>query len=90
MAITPGFLTSMLLLGAKAVLRVKTALANRQAAKELTQWDDAALKDIGLTRSDVRGALAESFLEDPTLHLSMIAAGRSIEYRRNGAIRKAT
>lgn len=90
MAMTPGFLTSLLLATAKGVAHVQTALANRRAAKELLNWDAAALKDIGLTRSDVRGALAESFIEDPTVHLSLIAAGRTPRVRRDGATRNAT
>jgi uncharacterized protein YjiS (DUF1127 family) len=90
MAMTPGFLTALLLAAAKGLARIQTALANRRAAKELLNWDDAALKDIGLTRSDVRGSLAEPLLEDPTVHLSLIAAGRTPTRRQNGATRDTT
>lgn len=87
MAISPGFLTSLLIAAAKGVQRVQTAIANRRAAKALLDWDSRALKDIGLTRSDVRGALAEPLHADPTVHLSLIAAGRTTRTRRDSATR---
>lgn len=75
MAILPGALTALTIALAKTAARVQTALENRRAAKELLSWDNRALKDIGLTRSDVRGALQLPLSEDPTLVLSLIAAG---------------
>ncbi|KAF0230317.1 MAG: hypothetical protein FD175_1639 [Beijerinckiaceae bacterium] len=87
MAIFSGFLTSLLIAGSKGVVRIQTAMANRRAAKELLTWDEQALKDIGLTRSDVRGALATSFHTDPTHSLSLIAAGYETRTRRDGANR---
>ena len=85
MAIFSGFLTSLLIAGSKGVVRIQTAMANRRAAKDLLNWDDEALKDIGLTRSDVRGALETPLHTDPTHHLSLIAAGYDIRSRRDGA-----
>ena len=87
MAIVPGFITALLLAAVKGVVQLHTAMANRRAAKELLNWDARALKDIGLTRGDVRGALAESFSADPTVSLSLIAAGRDVTPRRDGAVR---
>jgi uncharacterized protein YjiS (DUF1127 family) len=56
--------------GLRAVLRqastLVTAARNRSAVKSLAELDDHALKDIGLTRSDVIGALAEPFYRDPS------------------------
>ncbi|MCZ8262173.1 MAG: DUF1127 domain-containing protein [Beijerinckiaceae bacterium] len=87
MAIVPGFITALLLSAVKGVVQLHTAMANRRAAKELLNWDSRSLKDIGLTRGDVRGALAESLVADPTLSLSLIAAGRDTRPRRDGAVR---
>ncbi|MET1413877.1 DUF1127 domain-containing protein [Roseibium sp. HPY-6] len=39
---------------------------NRRHVTELKFWSDEQLKDIGLTRSDVRRALALPFYRDPT------------------------
>lgn len=87
MALVPGFLTSLLIAASKGVVRIQTAIANRRAAKALLDWDARALKDIGLMRSDVRGALAEPLHADPTVHLSLIAAGRTTRVRRDSATR---
>ncbi len=87
MAILPGFMTALILAAAKSAVRFQTAMANRRAAKELLHWDARALKDIGLTRGDVRGALAEPLNTDPTEFLSLIAAGREVAPRRDGANR---
>ncbi len=82
MALLPGSLTALTLSLAKLADRARTALVNRRAARELLEWDDRALKDLGLTRSDVRGALALPLSEDPTLALSLIAAGGDSRSRR--------
>ncbi len=55
---------------ASCVLR---AIANRREITQLTHLDEHALKDIGLTRSDVRGALEVSLLDDPSRVLMDIA-----------------
>ncbi|HUN11877.1 MAG TPA: DUF1127 domain-containing protein [Rhabdaerophilum sp.] len=85
MALVPGFLTALVLAAAKAVVRFQAVLANRRAAQELMNWDHRSLKDIGLSRSDVRGALQLPLTEDPTKLLSLIAAGRETPVRRDGA-----
>lgn len=84
MALAPGFLTALLIALAKGAVRFQTALANRRAAKDLLDWDTRSLKDIGLTRSDVRGALSLPVNEDPTHFLSLIAAGGEVRSRRDG------
>ncbi len=53
------------------------ALRHRSEVMRLTDLDDRALKDIGLTRVEVLGALAEPFHKDP----SAILLVRSVERR---------
>jgi uncharacterized protein YjiS (DUF1127 family) len=48
-------------------------LRNRHEVRQLAELDEHALKDIGLTRSNVQGALAASLLSDPSLILGGIA-----------------
>lgn len=66
MALAPGFLTALLAAFARNAARVLRALGHRRDAKALLEWDDRALKDIGLTRGDVIGALSRSWHQDPT------------------------
>lgn len=57
--------------------RMVKAMENRRAAKALMHLDARGLRDIGLTRDAVYGAFASTtFLEDPTIQLSRIAARR--------------
>ena len=53
-----------------------TALRDRAEVKRLIELDDRALKDIGLSRSEVDGALAEPFFRSPSSVLL-----RSVERR---------
>src|SRR4051812_5529184 len=50
---------------------VLTALRNRREVMRLTDLDDRALKDIGLLRADVEGALLEPLHKDPSKILSV-------------------
>ena len=50
---------------------VLAALRNRRAVMRLTDLDDRALKDIGLLRADVEGALLEPLHKDPSKLLSV-------------------
>ena len=46
------------------------AIRHRREIRQLCAWDDSMLKDIGLTRSDVVGALSEPLLRDPSAVLA--------------------
>jgi uncharacterized protein YjiS (DUF1127 family) len=50
---------------------VLAALRNRRQVMRLTDLDDRALKDIGLLRADVEGALLEPLHKDPSKVLSV-------------------
>jgi len=50
---------------------VLAALRNRREVMRLTDLDDRALKDIGLLRADVEGALLEPLHKDPSKLLSV-------------------
>lgn len=57
----------------KPVRAVSRALRHRREITRLAEFDDHQLKDIGLTRTDVNGALAVSMLDDPSHVLCGIA-----------------
>ena len=45
------------------------AIVNRSSVTTLAAWDDRMLKDIGLTRGDVDGALSQPWHRDPSREL---------------------
>jgi uncharacterized protein YjiS (DUF1127 family) len=51
------------------VARFAKALKHRAEVRQLADFDDRMLKDIGLTRSEVSGALQESIFENPSVLL---------------------
>jgi uncharacterized protein YjiS (DUF1127 family) len=53
-------------------------MRNRRAVMTLAEWDDRALRDIGLTRADVRLALGLPFHEDPSARLREWALERRL------------
>ena len=63
-------------------LRVIQVLRHRGEVKQLTDLDDRALADIGLTRSDVARALNEPWLKDP----SSVLLVRSVDQRVRGRL----
>lgn len=93
MAIFPGSLLSLGLSAVKGIRNLVQVAQNRRQTRDLAQWDDRALKDIGLTRSDLSGALSLPFRQDPSLHLASLS-GRSprakdVETLRKGTMRAA-
>ncbi len=67
------------------------ALIHRRAVMRLSELDERGLKDIGLVRSDVEGALASSWLSDPSSILASRSASRSCvaSARREEGLRQA-
>jgi len=61
-----------------AVLRARR---NRKATLPLLEFDDRMLRDIGLTRGDVRSALTCRFDEDPTYRLTVFSASHAANRR---------
>jgi uncharacterized protein YjiS (DUF1127 family) len=77
---------ALMLTAVSVVRRVLKVVANRRAVNRLTQMDERQLKDIGLTRADVVGALAEPIYRDPSRCLAERTGGaRSLAARRGTA-----
>ncbi|KAB0264531.1 DUF1127 domain-containing protein [Microvirga brassicacearum] len=51
------------------VVGLATRWRHRREVRRLAEFDDRMLKDIGLTRSEVEGALAEPFFRDRAVFL---------------------
>lgn len=89
MAIFPGTLLSLGLSAVKGIRNLVQVAQNRRQTRDLSHWDDRALKDIGLTRSDLTGALSLPFRQDPSLHLASLS-GRSPQTKGAETLRKGT
>jgi uncharacterized protein YjiS (DUF1127 family) len=50
----------------RSLISLVKALRDRREVKNLAEFDDRMLKDIGLLRSDVDSALAQPFLRNPS------------------------
>ncbi len=68
---------------ANRVSQVARALKHRHDAQMLAGLDERMLKDIGLTRSDLRDAYAEPIWRDPTAVLVERAGERRTHRRRH-------
>ena len=51
-------------------------MRNRRSVAKLLEWDDHMLRDIGLTQSDVRSAMASPIADDPSYRLGAISGER--------------
>jgi uncharacterized protein YjiS (DUF1127 family) len=58
------------------VARMWRAARNRRAVAKLLEWDDRALRDIGLTSGDVRSAMAGRVRDDPSYRLLAMSVER--------------
>ncbi len=67
---------------------VLRAIGDRREVLNLAELDDHTLKDIGLLRSDVEGALAEPLFRSPSLVL-VRRAGRRAGLEVQGGERRA-
>ncbi len=77
--------------GIACVKAVTRALMNRREILRLAELDERGLKDIGLVRSDVDGALATSWLNDPSAILAARSSVRDAvaSARREEGLRRA-
>lgn len=66
----------------KAAAAVEAWRRARRDYLALRELDDAALRDIGLSRADLRAAAAAALFDDPTI----IVAARALERRAGGRI----
>ena len=69
----PGGIVRVATAGIRLPVTLVRALIHRREGMRLAELDERGLKDIGLVRSDVAGALATSWLKDP----SAVLASRS-------------
>jgi len=75
-ALTLWSLGAAIMAAAIAAKRLARAVKRRGDIAALASFDDRALADIGVTRSDVRDAMAEPFWRDPSALLASRAAER--------------
>ncbi len=68
------------------VQAVARALRNRRAVGRLAELDAHQLKDIGLTRGQVTGALEAPLLSDPSTILADIAGRGGTRRRAEGGV----
>ena len=60
------------------------AVEHRREVRHLAELDDRILKDIGLSRTDVDGALAEPFYRNPT---TVLVRSHEHRHRVQGLVR---
>jgi len=74
--------------GVRALAR---ALIHRREILRLTELDERGLKDIGLVRSDIDGALSTSWLNDPSAILAARSSAQNnvASARREKGLRQA-
>jgi len=72
---------------ARSLISLVKAFQARREVKNLAEFDERMLKDIGLTRSDVMGALAEPMHRNPSWVL-VRCVERPVQAARPAAKRK--
>lgn len=77
--------------GFTPIVALVKALAHRREVLRLGELDERGLKDIGLVRSDLDGALAVSWLADPSVILAERSSVRSgaAQSRRETGLQQA-
>ncbi len=78
-AASPHFFSTPLSALLASLRKLVLTLKNRRQAAKLADMDERMLRDIGLTRSDLRDAYAEPLWRDPT----DILAGRARDRRQH-------
>lgn len=75
----------------RPVNAIVKALIHRREVMRLGELDERGLKDIGLVRSDLDGALSVSWLSDPSLILAERSSARHgvASLRRQAALQQA-
>lgn len=73
----------------RGVSAIGRALHRRTVLNQLAEFDDVMLRDIGLTRGDLRDSAASPIWQDPTRVLVMRAVERRTAQRRLAADRIA-
>ena len=63
---TPPYFTALLAAALASLRKFAQAMKNRRDAATLAGMDERMLRDIGLTRSDLRDAYSEPLWRDPT------------------------
>jgi uncharacterized protein YjiS (DUF1127 family) len=72
---------------ARSLVDLVTALRHRREVKNLAEFDDHMLKDIGLMRGDVNSALAEPLFLNPSWVLVRCAERHSRSERAAPSVR---
>ncbi len=77
--------------GFTSIVALVKALIHRREVLRLGELDERGLKDIGLVRSDLDGALAVSWLSDPSVILAQRSSARSgvAATRREAGVQQA-
>lgn len=80
--------TSLVRAVATRMAAFATALINRWMVKQLCDFSDHELADIGLQRSDLRIAFSGPVFADPSMKLAALARGNSM--KMSGVVARGT
>jgi uncharacterized protein YjiS (DUF1127 family) len=72
----PSVLSTAIERAVAVITAAWTGWRNRRDIRQLVEFDDHALRDIGLTRCDLYSALASGPFEDPSRRLVVFAVER--------------